>query len=303
MKAPYIFILGKPDLFLRGLLPRFLCFLEAHHFFVREFFFGQVNKAHFHLMYSTHFRSDVDDWHHNKKMYAFGPALGLLLENSKMEFPQEWLKQIKGAALPKERNKDSLRSLFGSRSRLFNLVHVPDSAEQSEREALSWFGRDSLKNLQFNEQLISSEMILKEYDQSGYQKISSLDPECAFLYAKIRLMHALQKRSFLLNFHAILPNIKKFYTAWIEEIAACEECNGIEGTHLSHYYRLENEHLTALEGIMHEPAFLNVIHLLKRLSEKPRFATNFFWILDEWNVFINDLEHYLILSRLKYNYT
>ncbi len=302
MNASTAFILCKPDLFLRALLPRFLSFLEENNFSIKKFFSRRMTESHFRLMYSTHFRWDVDDWHHNQKIYEFGPVLGLLLENSCVPSALNTLIQIKGAALPKDRKTDSIRYIFGSKSRLFNLIHVPDSGEQSEKEAINWFGVNEL-NDGYSCSSISKEEVLNEMDQNGYHAIGSLDPEYAFLKAKIRLMHAIQMKSACSHsFHSLLQNLKLFYSSWSEEISTSTLCNGIEGTILALRYKKERELLDAMHGeSIAFPAISNAMHLLMLLTERPKFSTNFFWILEEWNVFVSALEHYLIVSRLKYN--
>ena len=295
------FILCKPDLFLRGLLPKFLTSLEEQNFFIKEFFCGKVTSNHFRLMYTAHFRYDVDDWQHNQKLYEFGPALGLLLSNSTTTSPLSALNSLKGAALPSERKIDSLRYLFGSKSRLFNLLHVPDQIEHSYTEALHWFGVNKWE--EGSSYPISKKEVLNEIEQNGYHSIGSLDPEYAFLKAKIRLMHAIQKRAIVSNtFHSTIQSLKIFYTLWAEEVSTSPLFNGIEGTILTSRYKEEQERLLALQELLPLPSpILSSLRLLLLLPAKPKFATNFFWILDEWHVFVSPLEQYLITSRLKYS--
>lgn len=304
MSAKTAFLLCKPDVFLRTLLPQFLTFLKDNDFTIKNYLVGRLIESHFRLMYTTHFRCDVDDWYHNQKIYDFGPALGLLIKNDSATSTLQSLIQLKGSALPKDRKPNSIRHLFGSKSRLFNLIHVPDTNEQSNKETLSWFG--SCKFEDSSSQLpITKEEILHEINQHGYQEIGSLDPEYAFLKAKIRLMHAIQKKCIHIgSMLDYVQTLKFFYLDWSEEISvnASSLCNGIEGTILVSKYEKERELLRILNGEHCDlPLLSNTIHFLLMLAEKPRYVTNFFWILGEWHVFVNALEHYLITSRLKYN--
>ena len=303
MCAKTAFLLCKSDVFLRTLLPQFLTFLEDNNFSIKDYLVGRVTESHFRLMYTTHFRCDVDDWHHNQKIYDFGPALGLLLKNDSAISTLQSLIQLKGSALPKDRNPNSIRYLFGSKSRLFNLIHVPDTNEQSDKETLSWFGGCKFED-NSSQFPITKEEILHEINQHGYQEIGTLDPEYAFLKAKIRLMHAIQKKYIGDSIVDYVQTLKFFYLDWSEEIIvnSSSPCNGIEGTILASKYEKERELLRILNGKHYDlPLLSNTINFLQMLVEKPRYVTNFFWILEEWNVFISALEQYLITSRLKYN--
>jgi nucleoside diphosphate kinase len=296
---PKAFILCKPDLFLRGLIPQFLTFVEAKGFTVQEFYCGKVNPKHFQLMYSTTFRYDVDDWQHNQRLYEFGPALGLLLNRSDDEPALTSLKHLKGAALPNERAANSLRYLLGSKSRVFNLLHVPDREEECYEQALHWFGVDKWVDGSCS---IHKEEIFRSIDASGYLTLNSFDPEYIFLKAKIRLMHSFQKRTFVSSsFQSQIRELSNFYCSWAEEVATSPLFNGIEGTILIARYEEERQRLQTIKNASNLTApLLNAIQLLLTLSEKREFATNFFWILDEWNVFVSSIEHYLITCRLKY---
>ncbi len=299
MNNPIAFILCKPDFLLRGLLHKFLSYLEEKDFYICEFLCARVTPDHFRLMYTNHFRYDVDDWHHNQKLYDFGPALGLLLVNYKVTSALEKLNQLKGAALPKNRTTDSIRYLFGSKSRLLNLLHVPDQLEQSYKESRNWFSLNKWKDQSHH---ISKEEVLKEIHKNGYYSNESLDPEYTYLKAKIRLMHSFQKRSVLSpNSYMYIQNLKQFYFNWAEEVAISPLSNGIEGTILPSWYKKEQNHLQALQNQKSLPrSILNAINLLLLLHKQPKFASNFFWVIEEWNVFIDDFERYLIASRLKY---
>lgn len=329
MTSEGVFLLCKPDLFLRAMLPQFLAYLEDNQFFVKKYLIGKVSDLHFRLMYTTHFRSDVDDWHHNRKIYEFGPALGLLVENRTLEASSfshsgnfAWkqsdeehfntnfnssastlqkLGELKGSALPKERNPNSIRYLFQSKSRLFNLIHIADNLEQSEKEAFNWFGSQECVNQ--SQPGSSSGEILAEVDKHGYFMIGSLDPEYTFIKAKIRLFHAIQKKHiFEEHIYAHLGALKQFYANWAEEILASPICNGIEGTIFLSHYEKEKELLLALRREITSPkSILNTIDFLSQLGQQATFSVNFFWILEEWCVFVSSLEHYLIASRLKYN--
>lgn len=86
MNKEIAFLLCKPDIFLRGLLSPFIDILVKEHFIFYDFFCGCLNSSQFDAIYSCTFRWDVDDWFHNRKLYEFGPALGLAIGHNSLMF-------------------------------------------------------------------------------------------------------------------------------------------------------------------------------------------------------------------------
>ena len=298
--SPDAFVLLKPDVFFRGLLFQVLNFLKAHDLVIVRYLAGQVSESHYKLMYANNFCWNVDDWHHNRKIYAFGPALGLLLRSEKSENALGLLNRLKGSTLPKHREEGSLRKKFQSKSRIFNLIHVPDQHEQAEREAIHWFGNIECKEAQTSLEIIAKEMMLTRYCK---EKSCQLDPEYAFLKAKIRLLHALKNKGTVSEqLHDLFSQASHFYHRWSTKVLNTAECDGIEGTILPEWQRKEKILLEKIvRSCQGDPERLTALNIFSDLPACSRFPSNFFWILDEWNVYLSELEQYLIVSRLKYN--
>ncbi len=297
---PLVFVLLKPDVFYRNLLSDLLSYLESHHFYVIEFFSGRVNESHYHLMYSHSFCWDVDDWNHNRRLFDFGPALGLVLHSDQSIDAIHYLNEVKGSALPKERKLESLRALFQSKSRIFNLFHVPNGAEQAKKEGMHWFDWKKWKE---SSQVISKEVVIEEMQMCGYCHFEVLDPEYVFIRAKLRLFHSFKKRgNSSEKIREYLCQMQSFYSLWASEVQKTSSCNGIEGTILPLFQEKERSVLLRLrEQIPNSIHKLRQsVSILSELSAYPNLWNNFFWILDEWNVFLCDLEKYLIICRLKY---
>lgn len=290
------FVLFKPDLFCRRLLAPMLQFLKDCGFTPLSFLAARVTDAQYRKMYSSQFLWNVDDWYHNKQLYTFGPGLGVLLRHGKKD-AQELLSQIKGSALPKQRKEGSLRKTFLSKSRVFNLIHVPDNTLQAEEEALQWFGG----SLSFD--CVNSKEMLTELecfnDSEGQLR---LDPEEAFLNAKLRLFHTCRNsRGCPQQLKGPLSEVSLFYHRWKTSLLSKTECEGVEGTLLPDFQREEGilcqQLLNAYEI---DPSRRQAIAVLSAAATT-KYISTFFWILDEWNVYLSELEKYMILCRLKYN--
>jgi nucleoside diphosphate kinase len=290
---PFTFTLLKPDIFYRNLLPELLSHLEQHQFQIVDFLSGKVTDAHYRLMYSHHFRWDLDDWHHNKKLFDFGPALGLLLYSKQGIDATQFLNQIKGSALPKDRKPDSLRALLQSKSRIFNLLHVPDQMELAQKEAFHWFGSHRENFVSF----VSKEDVIAEMQMCGYCRFENLDPEYVFIKSKLRLFHSLKKRTQALELQ--LHQMQHFYDRWANQVLQNPDCTGIEGTLLPAHQKEEKIRLAQLKQSIpsDQPELSNAISMILEIETH---SLNFFWILEEWNVFLCDLEKYLIATRLKH---
>jgi nucleoside diphosphate kinase len=290
------FVLFKPDLFYRQLLVPVLQFLKGHGFMPLSFLAARVSDTHYKKMYSHQFLWEVDDWYHNRQLYAFGPGLGVLLRHEKGR-AQELLSQIKGAALPKDRREGSLRKKFLSKSRVFNLIHVPDNRYQAEKEALHWFGGS------FSFGLLTSEEMVSELECFNcFEAQFRLDPEEAFLIAKLRLFHACRNsKNCPERLKVPLKQAALFYHRWKDALLSETSYEGIEGTLLPDFQR--EEAVLCQQLVKACEIDLNRRQAIEALfaATTTKYVSNFFWILDEWNVYLSELERYLILCRLKYN--
>lgn len=290
------FVLFKPDLFHRQLLEPVLQFLKGHGFMLLSFLAARVSDTHYKKMYSHQFLWEVDDWYHNRQIYTFGPGLGVLLRHEKGR-AQELLSQIKGAALPKNRSEASLRKQFLSKSRVFNLIHVPDNRSQAEDEALHWFGGRLSFDLRASEEMISE---LECFNCLEAQL--RLDPEEAFIIAKLRLFHAFRNsKNCPERLNVPLTQATLFYRRWKSALLLETSAPGIEGALLDEFIR--GESILCEQLIKECEIDLNRRQAIEVLfaAASTKYISNFFWILDEWNVYLSDLERYLILCRLKYN--
>jgi nucleoside diphosphate kinase len=292
------FVLFKPDLFHRQLLVPIFEFLKEKGFMPLSFLASRVSDAQYKQMYSSKFLWKMDDWYHNRQVYSFGPGLGVLL-NNKSGNAQEILLQIKGAALPKERKQGSIRKKFSSKSRVFNLIHVPDDSYQAEKEASHWFGGiPSFDVMKFDDMIIELECF------NFFETYLRLDPEEVFIIAKLRLLHACRKsRNCPEQLSKSLIEATHFYRRWKDAVVRETSCAGIEGTLLPEFQ--EEEEVICKQLIKTCEQDKNRKQLIEVLStaSHSKYATNFFWILDEWNVYLSELEKYLILSRLKYTFS
>lgn len=295
------FVLLKPDVFYRGLLDQILRFLKGHGLSVLRYLAGRVSDSQYKLMYANNFCWNVDDWHHNRKLYTFGPALGLILSNENCENTLGFLSHLKGSALPLNRKEGSLRKAFQSKSRIFNLIHVPDQHEQAAKEAVHWFGSSSAfqNNVPISLATVAEELQLARYCEG---QRCQLDPEEVFIKTKIRLLHALKNKG---NASAQLKDLickaSLFYHRWAIKVFEATDCNGIEGTILPEWQEEEKILLDEIIEACHDDHKRETtLKVLSNPSTCYKFPSNFFWILDEWDVYLSELEQYLVLSRLKY---
>ncbi|MGB7127523.1 MAG: nucleoside-diphosphate kinase [Candidatus Rhabdochlamydia sp.] len=300
MTDRFAFIIFKPDVFCRRVLSELLDCLEQAQFQIVEFLSGKMSDSQYKLMYSHNFRWDLDDWHHNKKIFEFGPALGLLIYCQRPINALTFLNEIKGAAVPKNRNPNTWRAHFQSKSRVFNLLHIPDQLNQAKKEALHWFGAEKWGR----SQCISKQAVIREMDFCDYCYIGKLDPEYAFIRSKARLFHSFKRRNELHDNElvSLIMHIQQFYHQWADEVMRSCHCNGIEGTILLSFQEEEKKLLLQFKQLVSKDQYRmhSALSVLIKIISPSVFSTNFFWILEEWGVFLSDLEKYLVISRLKY---
>lgn len=310
-----VFVLLKPDVFLRGLLYDILQFIQENQFHIIEYFCAYLPSVHYDLMYGSTFNYEVDDWFHNQQIFRFGPALGLLLfRASDEENAITYFSKIKGSALPRKREPCTFRAIFGSKSRTFNLIHVADYYEQSLKEAYGWFGdlkfsflMQKLKDNIF----ISIKTLILEISMHGYCLENHLDPEVAFVRSKIRLFHSLRKNCILQNKEDIFFfQLQCFYNQWEKEILQSSLLGDIEGTIIVEWKDKESFfindainrlHLSVM-SISQKNEILNILEYISKFSNNNKYPyqDNYIMILNKWKVYNSELERYMIISRLKY---
>lgn len=286
MSSSWTFLLCKPDVFIRKFLQNILEYLHEKKFQIIDYYFRKMDPVHYKLMYQDTFSSNLDDWSINQKIYNFGPCLGLLLNHNEMFDPTSFLNESKGSALPFARKETTIRAQFLSKSRVFNLIHVADKHSLAMKEALSWFGTI----MEYNSP-ISMAQVFQDYRVMGYTQDFDLDPEKAFIHSKIRFFYMCRRRY---PKNRVFDELISFYRSWEVAVQREKLCEGVEGTILYKWQRIESEKLKALPKDRDMEWFLSHIH------EKSLYYNNYLSLLGLRNIFLSDLESYLITLRLKY---
>ncbi|GEM_PF-6328959 len=105
-------------------------------------------------MYFYNFKWEFDYYNLNRKLYSLGPCLSLVAEiKDSLD-----IRKIKGAALPKEYQHNSIRSSYHVKDRNINLIHIADDIKESIKE-LSIIFQCEFKNDVTKDYKEQSEMI------------------------------------------------------------------------------------------------------------------------------------------------
>jgi nucleoside diphosphate kinase len=290
------FVLFKPDAFLRNQIGPILSYFLDLKLEIVEYYSARLSEKQFTLMYEDTFSWQLDDWEHNKKLFDFGPSLGVMLRSQTQDLnPTELLRSLKGSALPFERSKVSIRALFGSRSRTCSLLHIADSHEKSIKEALSWFCQKEVATL-LTRPAILSKTVLQDIARQGYDSDPHLDPELAFIRSKIRFFHSLEKRNTFVD-----ASLSHFYADWIAATQGVCSSHGIEGSRIKRYYEQEEALLHPLTYRSESVArWYSLLQSVQNTRSNAIYLDNYFIFLERFGVFLFPLEKYLISSRLKY---
>lgn len=112
---------------------------------------------------------------------------------------------------------------------------MPDNRCQADKEAAHWFGG----NFSFN--YISTEEMGSELDCFNCFEVQHrLDPEEAFLIAKLRLFHACRNsKRCPQQLQSPLMQCTLFYRHWRNIVIQKNSCEGTEGTLLSSFQQKE----------------------------------------------------------------
>jgi nucleoside diphosphate kinase len=312
------FILLKPDVFLRNLVKEVLEWINKEEFLILAYKIGSVNDHHYEVMCSHTFYWQADEWDHNRKAFTFGPSIGLLLLGTASKDPLSYLQKMKGSALPAKREPHTIRYLFGSKSRIFNILHVPDSRENILSEARSWFGNKKVDLLldklrMGTQEIIPINQIISEEELHAYQSESFVEPEYSFIKMKQRLISSVLNRMDALDpiLGKSLKEMQLLYSNWAQEILLEKDhLLGVEGCRLRNWEESEAEKISKLLNQLKKHSlfeyhvyFENILNLFYLFANKVTSSTQIgylFFLLDKWNVFTSPMEKYLIESRLKY---
>lgn len=295
----------KPDVFLRGILSNILLTILDDHVQVLDFKCGRLCNRQFYLMYSTSFSWNYDHWAHNKMSFEFGPVLALLLVSTQYSAQEllEHFNQIKGSALPFQRQTQSIRYQYKSKSRIFNILHIPNTIEESRQQTSTWFGKNSASAA------LKSQDILDEIQSHGYLSELDLDPEYTFIKIKMRLIHSLEKSVYFSSIKKTdWKELKNFYQLWCEEIRLNQKIEGIEGTillekqpqEINFWQNIQNRLEINEVDLAKEMQIAQILKDLYSLNLRNHALGFFFEVLSMHRIFFSSLEKYLIQSRFLY---
>ena len=311
LQSDPIIVMLKPDVFLRQILNPTLAAILDEELKIFDYKCGRLCNRQFHLMYSSSFSWGYDHWAHNKMSFEFGPVLGLLIASSKYKTSEllERFNQKKGSALPFKRDDESIRFKLNSKSRIFNILHIPNNENEALEQGEAWFGRP----LNQINRLCTSEEISKEIESHGYLSELCVDPEYTFVKVKKRLVHSLEKGIGFHNVDSIdWAELKMFYEGWSLDIKSSPRTLGIEGTILSDKYSEEIKlwHRVQKKIKLQKATSIRKIQIAELLLDlysynlQQNHALSFFFeVLSMHRVFLTSLEEYLIRSRFIYPFT
>jgi nucleoside diphosphate kinase len=314
------YLLLKPDVVLRGLVDRAIEALARRGFEVIDFRVGGLSDADFARLYHGKFLWDVDDWAYNQSAFRLGPVIGAVVWRSSAgvqeAVAQDYLRRIKGSALPPEVSPDSLRGEIGATSRVFNSVHVPDDFEAAIAAACAWLGQPRIACLldAFRDGLVPRGVgaaVTAEVSRHGYHSARNLNGEAAYCAILPRLAHAVEgDLSLPADALASLRRMSLEYSALSRLLAESTATFAEQCEMMSDAFRLERFLLLQLR----EVAMVNRGRSWSRLAQtvelllalggaapQIRRSLEFLWfLLGEWRVFVSDLEKYLVLGSLTY---
>lgn len=319
-KSSFGYVLLKPDVILRGLVDRAIETLAEKGLRVVDFRVGGLSDAHFAQLYQAKFRWDLDQWSFNRDAYRHGPVIGAVVWRSRADageaVAQDYLRRIKGSALPEEVSPDSLRGRFGATSRVFNAFHVPDDFEAARVAACMWFGQTPIADflVSCREGCAPSDVgdtIAAEVSRHGYQMGRNLSGEATYFFVMTRLAHAIERELRLQGeLLSVLRRMSVEYSSrsplLAEPTAGFEDQCRIVAETLSRERSLFlqlREGAAVSSGASWSRLAQTVEFLIKlgRGGLQEGWKLEFLWfLLSEWRVFVSDLEKYLIRGSFIY---
>lgn len=302
----FCYVLIKPDVILRNILKDTLNYFEDLGLQLIDYRCGALDKALYSTMYEPSFKWELDFWSHNAKAYKFGPVIGMVFWNLKFprDYPsaQIYLSSIKGSTLPGNLEPGTLRYELKSSNRVFNLVHISDTAKQALIESSSWFGAEKVKSMLTgttkHRRIKYARLVAGEIGRHGYPLDRRLSGWLSYTLVKIRILHAIKKQADLpASLSQIVSTLEGHYHEFSQELLVLSEKRLTA--------KVENDHLRTLikkGALSKEIRQLFEVILDINCKKKTLLSTlEFFWYLIlKWKVYVSDLERYLIDSVLRY---
>jgi len=301
------FLLVKPDIPIRGLLEPFLQDLLGRGLCVRKFLIGRCGSRSLRTAYGgTKFKWQFDDWELNTKVYQFGPALGLIVEgvgHTTTTSAHDVLCASKGAALPRDWTHGTLRASFGV-NRVFNAVHVPDTAIQANEEAALWFGlRGPWLHRAGSGSSISAADITKAFTSQGYFA-ATCDGFIVFCYLQLRLLHAISNKATAVSESG--PEISSIARCIQQAVAAAKTTTADALDRISALYRDVIDECAKKSGgsIVSDCVSILALELLQKLTASVSALGEglpaLWFVCDELDVYYSPLERYCLEVHQRY---
>ncbi len=321
LDARFVYVLLKPDSVLRNQTRSLLKFFEDADLQLLDYCCGQLPMDLYGLMYADSFQWSLDHWHHNAMAYSFGPVLGLMLwSGSAGGSAVERLFVMKGSAIPRLINRETIRGRFSATDRVFNLLHIPDDTKHAVLEARHWFGDEAVAfALQRGvgrcgppPASVYARRVALDLQAHRYLRDRELDGQTVILALKYRFMHAVQKRRIRdIALQHVLSDLATYYRSRLrglrndhrprrpaEDIGA--QTTASEHSCLADLMRVAS---TADRGPV-QGEMIQLAQVLAALSDPAPtnvYALDFFWHLaSTWHVYVSNLERYLATSAVMY---
>lgn len=183
-------MLLKPDVVLRNITESVMAALHGHGLEVLAFRVGAMNSDLYSAMYFDQFRYDLDYWELNREAYEYGPIVGILVRDSQGAPPHECLHRllkIKGSAVPRLAAQGTLRHDLSASSRVFNVLHVPDSVAASIHQSRIWFKGGGPTGY-----IIPMKEVLREIDLHRYGAVCGLQGAEVLFSLQYRALHGVE---------------------------------------------------------------------------------------------------------------
>jgi nucleoside diphosphate kinase len=322
---PFCCVFFKPDVTRRDILESVLNWFEQREFKLLDYRCGGLGATLYGLMYGTGFRWDLDDWEHNRRAFEHGPTIGTMFwrEESVNSHgsAQEYLRQVKGAALPSQVIPGTLRHQFRSTSRVYNILHVADTTAEAFKQAEVWFGRERLAEITgrmltrspAGEQRYASR-VAQEVWSHGYLLERETDGELTWLLVKRRITHALSKTlSVDEETGDLVTQLEQLYVT----LANRRLCNRRACSEMSPEHETDEED-RLLQRLLARLAcgsaeaerrdraatLCKVMSSLSARSQGAIAVASYFWhLVTELGVYTSEFERYLVDTLFRYPWT
>ncbi|MGA4497896.1 nucleoside-diphosphate kinase [Bacillus bombysepticus] len=318
----FSYVLLKPDVFIRDLFEKVLNSFIKDGSSVIGYCFGRLPDSLYSIMYEEQFQYRLDKWSHNKMIYNFGPVVGVLLWHqggmSGVPSFHNYIISRKGSTLPSKLTGNSLRGYFRATSRVFNILHIPDDIKSALIESSHWFGTEYIMNTinkmtsgTIEDRCIPINNLLKEYINQGYKLKNLLDGPLSYILVKIRFLHSIKIRISSLGKMGVWNDLESHYCMIVKKLIELPHNKIIRQKVIAEARNIENSLLKRLNlernlsgNDIENRSLKEIIELileLNALKGNVAFLLDYFWLLtSKWNVYVSDLEKYLIKTMFIY---